>query len=380
MYAQRFLYTIVFMIVFLNPVCNADGQTVNDGYGDYMFVPAGEFEMGDNFNEGQSDELPVHTVYLDAYYIGKYQVTNEEYKKFIDDDGYTTEAYWLSVGWTAKQLNGWTQPEHWIDSSFAGGGLPGNEIYPVVGVSWYEAHAYCAWLTTKTDTTYRLPTEAEWEKAARGTDQRRYPWGNDIDGSYANYKDSDELFRNLTPVGYFDGTTHGSYTTQSNASPYGAYDMAGNVREWCRNETEKGRCIRGGAWNDVHYMYGTITQADPFDRSEKNGIRCVIYPEKEKIPEKYFASITTGKARDFYKETPVSDPVFDIYKDYTYLKKSREMIFLELDKEEKKFNSTLEKGLKIFERFTKGKQEIEPKKSFLLYQSYGFPVEMIEEE
>ena len=72
---------------------------------------------------------------------------------------------------------------------------------------------------------------------------------------------------------------------------------------------------QGGAWNDAPYMYGNITQADPFDRSVKNGIRCVIYPWKEKIPGNFRAARTIGKTRDFYKETPVSDPVFDIYKD-----------------------------------------------------------------
>ena len=80
----------------------------------------------------------------------------------------------------------------------------------------------------------------------------------------------------------FNGQGPVSVGSSEAITQFGIYDMAGNVREWCWNKAEKGRCIQGGAWKDVHYMYGTITQADPFDRSEKNGIRCVIYPENGK--------------------------------------------------------------------------------------------------
>ena len=102
----------------------------------------------------------------------------------------------------------------------------------MLGVNWDSAVAYCNWLSAKTGKRYRLPTEAEWEKAARGTEQRKYPWGNTIDASYANFVGT-QSFDTGRPVGFFDGSKRGDLQTHSNASPYGAFDMAGNVMEWC---------------------------------------------------------------------------------------------------------------------------------------------------
>ncbi len=206
-------------------------------------VPAGEFEMGDNFGEGDPNELPVHTVYLDTYYIGKYEVTVAEYKKFMSDGGYTNSTYWSAGGFG----NYGTQPEDWMSGEWQGGGVTGNDEIPVAGVCWYEAMAYCSWLSAKTGQTFRLPTEAEWEKAARGDSskneslghQRRYPWGDNIENTNTNYFISGDTYENRggnggkTPVGYYDGSMHGSFQTQDNSSPYGAYDMAGNVLELC---------------------------------------------------------------------------------------------------------------------------------------------------
>ena len=292
---------------------NNIGQTVNDGYGNYFLVPAGVFSMGDNYNEGRERERPVHRVYLDAYYIGEFEITNEEYKKFMDDGGYTVREFWSSGG-----SGLFSEPRYWYNSSYNGGGIKDNSNFPVCGISWYEAKAYCSWLSGKTGNVYRLPTEAEWEKAARGGDYldgdtykqvpnpmsppRRYPWGNDIDGSYANYLDSGDPYDNgLTPVGYFDGSTHDTFLTHNNASPYGAYDMAGNVYEWCedrynedyyqeclnagivtnpqgpRNETNWGPIIRGSA-----FLYETFKQRCAYRGSYYHtareayiGMRCV---------------------------------------------------------------------------------------------------------
>jgi len=230
-----------------------------------VFVPSGSFEMGDHQGEGRSDERPVHTVHLDSYYIGKYEVINGVYQRFIDDGGYANSAYWKNGGFGDYDA----LPFYWNDPEFHGGGILGNEEFPVVGISWYEACAYCCWLSERTGKTYRLPTEAEWEMAARGKDQRRFPWGDAIDEGHANYWISGDPFDNgLTPVGYYDGTVHDGFQTRDNSSPYGAYDMAGNVWEYCSDwydwyyyadsptENPGGadggthRVIRGGSWTD----------------------------------------------------------------------------------------------------------------------------------
>ncbi|MCL5019759.1 MAG: formylglycine-generating enzyme family protein [Patescibacteria group bacterium] len=307
---MKTIYFILINLFFITILLAQNAQKVNEGYGDYLLVPAGEFQMGDNFIEGNLNKtpvptvsFPVHTVTLYAYYIGKYEVTNAEYIKFINDGGYTTQAYWTAGGFGQYG----NQPSYWNidkdgDFNIHGGGITGNENYPVVGVSWYEAMAYCKWLSAKTGKTYRLPTEAEWEKAARGTDKRQYPWGDKFDSSYANYYGSGDPFDNgLTPVGYYDGSKHGSFVTHNNASLYGAYDMAGNVWEWCSdwygsysissitNPTGPAsgsyRVIRGGGWNGttgsgyasgLRSAYrGTTHRGGPSFRGSYVGFRCV---------------------------------------------------------------------------------------------------------
>jgi formylglycine-generating enzyme required for sulfatase activity len=255
-----------------------------------IFVPAGSFDMGDNFDEGNSYERPVHTVNLDAYYIGKYEVTNTQYANFLNDVGKQSDGGppWLDIYWSQ------------IDS-VGGSYVPksGFEDHPVVAVSWHGAVTYCDWLTTKTGNTYRLPTEAEWEKAARGDTsknaglghQRRYPWGDNIDSSYANYDDN-----YTTPVGYYDGSLRGSYQTNDGSSPYGAYDMAGNVFEWCSDwysssyystspttnplgpVTGSYRVLRGGSWYYGPYSLRSAYRSPYYHPTYTNshiGFRCV---------------------------------------------------------------------------------------------------------
>ena len=236
------------------------------------------------------------------FLIDRYEVTNKQFKRFMDNHGYQDKTYWkISFIKNGKEISreeamaefqdatGRLGPARWEGGSYQEG--EGN--YPVSGISWYEAAAYAEFVGKS------LPTVEHWGAARRGSLGMLY-----------------HLFFSLCNFG---GRGPVSTGTTEAITQFGVYDMAGNVREWCWNESEKGRCIRGGAWNDVHYMYGSITQADPFDRSVKNGIRCVIYPEKGKIPASFFASKTTGKTRNFYKETPVSDSIFNIYKDmFTY--------------------------------------------------------------
>jgi formylglycine-generating enzyme required for sulfatase activity len=163
--------------------------TGNDG-APMVLVPAGEFTMGSN--EGNDDEKPVHQVSLDAYYLDKYEVTVGQYAKFLEARGVNGPPMWPIMD----------QPPH--------------QKRPVVNVDWSDASTYCEWAGK------RLPTEAEWEKAARGTDGRIYPWGNDPpDQSRANYgKERDKWNKHdaLVPVGQM----------KNGKSPYGVYDMAGD--------------------------------------------------------------------------------------------------------------------------------------------------------
>jgi formylglycine-generating enzyme required for sulfatase activity len=192
-----------------------------------VLVPAGEFPMGSD--EGGDDEKPVHRVFLDDYYIDRYEVTVEQYAKFLKARGMNEPPMWLAMD----------EPHH--------------QKRPVVNVDWLDASNYCKWAGK------RLPTEAEWEKAARGTDGRVYPWGNDPpDPLRANYgKKQWNNHAALVPVG---GLKDGK-------SPYGIYEMAGNVWEWVsdwydpnyyttspsRNpngpESGKYRVLRGGSWD-----------------------------------------------------------------------------------------------------------------------------------
>ena len=176
-----------------------------------VLIPAGEFRMGGNDSEAHNKEKPVHTVYVDAFYIDKYEVTNVQFKAFVD-----ANPQWRKNRIPQKYHNG----RYLQDWNWSGDRYPrGKDNHPVVSVSWYAAMAYAQWAGK------RLPTEAEWEKAARGGFERKtYPWGNAIDTSQANYN---KEVGNTTPVGMYA------------PNGYGLYDMAGNVWEWCLDAYEE---------------------------------------------------------------------------------------------------------------------------------------------
>jgi len=160
-------------------------------------------------------EKPQHTLTLPTSWIGKTPVTNVQFCPFVDGDGYTNRAYWDAAGWRWREQTKRVTPSYWHDATWNGA------AYPVVGVMWYEAMASARWLSAQTGMAFQLPTEALWEKAARGSDGRIYPWGNTWEAGRAN-TDEAKLGK-TTPVGQYPG----------GASPYGALDMAGNVWEWC---------------------------------------------------------------------------------------------------------------------------------------------------
>ncbi len=217
-------------------------------------VPAGPFLMGSSRADdtlAYDDEQPQHTLTLPDYWIGQTEVTNAQFRPFVEGDGYTNRDYWTTDGWAWKEALRRTQPSYWDDAQWNG-----NE-QPVVGVSWFEAVAYVRWLSAQTGHPFRLPTEAEWEKAARGSDGRIWPWGNAWAAGRANTEEAGQ--NRTTPVGQYP----------EGASPYGALDMAGNVREWCATVWPKPypytveeewttvylerdefyRVLRGGSWD-----------------------------------------------------------------------------------------------------------------------------------
>ena len=245
-----------------------------------QLIPAGEFEMGDHFGEGQSDERPVHTVYLDTFYMDETEVTNAMYRTFVEATGHSNI------------------PFHWNKADDLG--RLGKPHYPVIYVTWRDAIAYAKWAGK------RLPTEAEWEYAARGGQVgQRYPWGNEISHERANYSGEVEpdIWYWPAPVKRFP------------ENGYGLYDMAGNVWEWCMDEYDKDfyatsprnnpvagglipltgdnfrtltahRVWRGGAWDGgpTSITVSNRSQSAPNSRFLKTGFRCV-FPLKSQSSE-----------------------------------------------------------------------------------------------
>ena len=224
--------------------------------GEMIDVPGGTFRMGNMSDDGYDGEKPVHTVTVPAFRVGKYEVTVGQFRRFVEATGYLTDAErdadgiegCESLNWSENLV--WFAGRIWRDPGFSVG-----DDHPVVCVSWHDVEAFIDWLATQTGKAFRLPTEAEWEYAARAKSTTKYHFGNDESKlcRYGNHADTS------TPTGYVwrnescsDGVslrtaTVGSY--QPNA--FGLYDIHGNVEEWvqdCRNSSYEGAPIDGSAW------------------------------------------------------------------------------------------------------------------------------------
>ena len=225
-----------------------------------VLVPAGEFTMGSP--TGDPDERPLHQVYLDSFLIDTYEVTVGQYAAFLQETGNHPPSDWKAMNQFSHQKR------------------------PVSNVDWADAAAYCKWAGK------RLPTEAEWEKAARGTDGRLYPWGNEPPTPrHANYEQAGSNSHGaLAPVGSFE----------AGKSPYGLYDMAGNAWEWVSDWYDHGyyqasqpknpegpptggfKVIRGGSWNSSSRVLRSSDRYwDPpsFRSQYFPGFRCVKKPQ-----------------------------------------------------------------------------------------------------
>jgi formylglycine-generating enzyme required for sulfatase activity len=179
---------------------------------DMVLVPAGAFRRG---STESPDEQPVGLVAMSAFAIDRYPVTNRAFRSFMEAGGYENRGLWTASGWEFVSRAGFRHPNYWLDDHW------NQDDHPVTGVSWWEALAYATWRGRA------LPTEAQWEYACRGLDDRRYPWGDDEpDDTYANFApecEPAELRRRSTDV-----RAHAR-----NCSYFGCYDMAGNLADWC---------------------------------------------------------------------------------------------------------------------------------------------------
>ena len=214
-----------------------------------VLIPAGAVRLGtdDKTDLTFGTEADTRTVFVAAFYIDKYEVTNRQYAEFRAETGHRKPKFWDD-----PRLN--------------------NPEQPVVGVNWEDAEAYAAWAGK------RLPTAGEWEKAARGTDGRLYPWGDTYDPGRGNFDDGGTMDGNTdgyamhpAPVGNFI----------NGVSPYGLHDMAGNVWEWVA-EDKKTYAIRGGSWTngagDTRTTVAYLYPAQCSDHSSSVGFRCVKTP------------------------------------------------------------------------------------------------------
>ncbi len=278
---------------------------------DMIFIDSGKFTMGSSEKDIQSavnmskdagwtevernwftDELPAHEVYVKGFYIDKYEVTNEKFKKFVDSTGYKTDAeregfsvLWEGADWKKVSDADWAHPLG------AGSSVKGKMDHPVVHVTWNDAKAYATWARM------RLPSEAEWEYACSGTDKKIFPWGNKWNDNYCN-----NARLNLSYlVGFMPDFFNGRGTIPvgkipDGASPFGVMDMSGNVWEWCSDwyskdyynyspsENPKGpekgekKILKGGSWyyENPAYLRASIKLAEfPGTRNFMIGFRCV---------------------------------------------------------------------------------------------------------
>jgi formylglycine-generating enzyme required for sulfatase activity len=279
---------------------------------EFCYVPPGPFVMGSEGDDmAWEDEQPQHPRDIPyGYWLARYPVTTAQYMAFVDGSGYGERRHWTEAGWQRKEAEGWAGPRAFGESYDLAN-------HPVVGVSWYEALAFCRWLTeemrarlceTMTSLEARLPTEAEWEKSARGGLQvpresvvglpvlrpdasvvdnpdpaRRYPWGSEPEPERANYGDT--RIGSTSAVGCFPG----------GVTPYGAEEMSGNVLEWCATpwqedyrdyqddydlEDDTVRVLRGGAFfNNQRFVRCAYRYRDVPDHRYFNlGFRVVVAP------------------------------------------------------------------------------------------------------
>jgi len=226
-----------------------------------VLIKGGSYVMGETKKE----------VSVDDFYMSIFPVTNWEYRRFVDDKGYERKRFWSEEGWKSRQENKWNEPRYWDDIQF------NQEWQPVVGVSWYEAAAYCRWYTQflKAKTPIRLPTEEEWEYAARGPHGSEWSFGA-WDENIPRWDSYFEYENGLTR-----STSRVNTVYKKSVNDYGLFEMSGNVWEWTSSWYDKdkvARVLRGGSWSNGSVVFLRCAfryYDDPGDGVDYWGFRCV---------------------------------------------------------------------------------------------------------
>ncbi len=241
---------------------------------DWIAIPRGSVTL-----ENHDSRHPPTVVGVEAFAMARYPVTNALYAAFMEAGGYADRAWWAEEAWTAREKYRWTESRYGRDREWS------QPDHPVVGVSWYEAMAFCRWLSHATGQTITLPTEEQWQRAAQGDDTREYPWGDE--------PPTERLCNWNRTIDHTTAVAH----YPAGASPYGVMDMSGNMWEWCLTRWAEASAesaisanqanqyvLRGGCWSSDSLLClraANRSQRDPNtrrkaqDRDAIYGFRCI---------------------------------------------------------------------------------------------------------
>lgn len=263
---------------------------------EFVRVKGGCYQMGDTLGDGNPNEIPVHEVCVDDFYLGLYEVTVGQFRQFVDATGYRTEAERGDGAWHVSDQGELKKEPH---INWKNPGFPQTDRHPVVCVSWNDAQAFLDWLSQESGKAFRLPTEAEWEYAARsGGKNYEYSWGNgDPSGNIADESAKREFpWASIWWRGYDDGYVYAAPVGSFSPNELGLFDMTGNVWEWCQDRYGKDyyasspknnptgpdsgvlRIGRGGSWYSVPRNVRTAYRFRgwPSERLDGNGFRVAL--------------------------------------------------------------------------------------------------------